>query len=104
MFYIFFIWLKGVGYKENRVQLGPPPAFSTRIYDTMSGIRVQVTQVASLLSPPCNCLFDILQGGEILIIDGVTTILNLMTAFGLLAVASLVRHFHRNSLALTPKH
>ena len=60
MFYIFFIWLKGVGYKENRVQLGPPPAYSTRIYDTMSGIRVQVTQVASILSPPCNCLFDIL--------------------------------------------
>ena len=39
------MWLKGVGYKEHRMQLGPPPAYSTRIYDGMSGIRVQVAQV-----------------------------------------------------------
>jgi len=56
-----------------------------------------------------NCLFGrtlsdflIPQVGEILIIDAVTTILNLMTAFGLLAVASLVRTFCL--LKIAPSH
>jgi hypothetical protein len=68
----------------------------------MAGIRVQVMQ-ACFLSISCEqvlcysrlrilCGFS-LQAGQILIIDPVTAVLNLMTAFGLLAVASLVRCF-----------
>lgn len=63
------------------MQLGAPPAYSTRVYDGMSGVRVQVTQ-----------------GGQILVIDPVTAILNLMTAVGLLAVASLVMSVFVESL------
>ena len=102
VFHNFSMWLKGVGYKENRMQLGPPPAYSTRIYDGMSGIRVQVAQVCwSRLALAWYCVkyphflysFSVfLQDGHILVIDPVTAILNLMTAFGLLAVASLVRN------------
>jgi hypothetical protein len=50
------------------------------LLDIVSNIRIFLYSFSSFL-----------QDGHILVIDPVTAILNLMTAFGLLAVASLVR-------------
>ena len=67
-------------------------------------VRNSCSSSTGLLISTCPCLmlcqisaflysFSVfLQDGHILVIDPVTAILNLMTAFGLLAVASLVRN------------
>lgn len=40
------------------MQLGAPPAYSSRIYDGMSGIRVQVIQVRCVFHSPNEFLND----------------------------------------------
>jgi hypothetical protein len=78
-------------------------------------VRNSCSSSTGLLISTCPCLilcqisaflysFSVfLQDGHILVIDPVTAILNLMTAFGLLAVASLVRNLpSAQTLSLLP--
>jgi hypothetical protein len=94
------MYKNGAGYSERRQIMSP--SFSSRTYDTMNGIKINIVQVrasdlmcSSAATTPANCpnvasLTTLEQTGTILIPDGVTTILNLMTGMGLLGVAAVV--------------
>jgi hypothetical protein len=99
----------GAGYTERRALLSQN--LTSRLYDSVSGIRINVIQVlfrASISSLLRQRLLQHLnaamyegkfsvdltsckQTGTILIPDFVTAVLNLMTGMGLLGVAAMVR-------------
>lgn len=61
----------GAGYSEKRQIMNQ--SLTSRVYDSIKGIKINIVQTGTILIP-----------------DGVTTILNLMTGMGLLGVAAVI--------------
>lgn len=87
------MYKNGAGYSERRQIMSQ--SLSSRTYDTMKGIKINVVQVCIfdafiVFGSRLTRLTSLEQTGTILIPDVVTTILNLMTGMGLLGVAAVV--------------
>jgi hypothetical protein len=85
------MYKNGAGYSEKRQIMNQ--SLTSRVYDSIKGIKINIVQVSILilLHGSSTRLMAVEQTGTILIPDGVTTILNLMTGMGLLGVAAVVR-------------